>query len=149
MISLIAGLSGFLTSFVPEILKIFRERQDNKQELAILQLQAQIAKDTANQKLEAIKTNADIQETTIIHQNQTTNIKIVEAIAALVRPTIALSYLALYAFLKVIILYFLYKNGFNIDLAQGLWNSEDQATYSAVIGYYFGNRSIQKYRNIK
>lgn len=129
MITLLGSLIGFLSSIIPDVVKIFQDRQDKKHELEILKLQIQREQTAFNQKLEAINVQADIAESKQLYATYKTQIKWVDALNGTVRPVIAYSFFFLYAFLK-------------IEFADNLWTEEDQAIFAGIISFYFGQRSM-------
>lgn len=133
MITLFGSLIGFFGSIIPDIVKIFQDRQDKRHELEILKLQIEREKTIHGQKLEAISQQADIAEAKVLYQTYKTEIKWVDALNGTVRPVIAYSFFFLYAFLK-------------IELSDNLWSEEDQAIFAGIISFYFGQRSMWKMR---
>lgn len=129
MITLLGSLIGFLSSIIPDVVKMFQDRQDKKHELEILKLQIQREQTAFNQKLDAINVQADIAESKQLYSTYKTQIKWVDALNGTVRPVIAYSFFFLYAFLK-------------IEFADNLWTEEDQAIFAGIISFYFGQRSM-------
>lgn len=129
MITLLGSLIGFLSSIIPDVVKMFQDRQDKKHELEILKIQIQREQTAFNQKLEAINVQADIAESKQLYATYKTQIKWVDALNGTVRPVIAYSFFFLYAFLK-------------IEFADNLWTEEDQAIFAGIISFYFGQRSM-------
>lgn len=62
MLTLLGSLLGFLSSTFPEILKLFRDSQDRKHELAILDRQMEQQRLGNSQRLEEIQIAADVAE---------------------------------------------------------------------------------------
>jgi hypothetical protein len=65
----------------------------------------------------------------------------VDALAALVRPCITYAFFGLYVYLKIII----FDGGDEIAIAD-IWSDEDRGIFGTVIGFWFGNRAINKYK---
>ena len=55
MITLLASIAGFFTAIIPDILKIFTDRNDKKHELEIMDRQIKIQESGINQRLEEVK----------------------------------------------------------------------------------------------
>lgn len=62
MLTLLGSLLGFLGSAFPEFLKLFRDSQDRKHELAILDRQMEQQRLGHTQRLEEIQIAADVAE---------------------------------------------------------------------------------------
>mgnify|MGYP000026272828 CR=1 FL=1 len=55
MITLLASIAGFITSFIPELIKYFKDINDKKHELNILEKQIQFNATNANRALQEIQ----------------------------------------------------------------------------------------------
>jgi hypothetical protein len=65
---ILTALVGFLAPIVPEIIKVFQRKQENKHELEVMKLQIEAAKHQHTYKMEEITATADINEAQLIHQ---------------------------------------------------------------------------------
>ena len=65
MLALASAVFGFLAPFLPELVKYFSRKLDQAHELAVLQLQAQAARDQHAWRMEEITATADIQAQTL------------------------------------------------------------------------------------
>ncbi|MEZ5690504.1 MAG: hypothetical protein R3D71_02425 [Rickettsiales bacterium] len=141
MITLLGSLLGFISAAFPDLLKLFRDAQDRKHELKILEMQmAQQAQGHTN-RLEEIHVEADIAESRALYRTYNTGIKWVDALNGTVRPVIAYSFFILYAVVKMM--------QFSADLPWLLWSEEDQAIFAGIISFYFGQRAMSKVRGGK
>lgn len=139
MITLLGSLLGFFSAIFPHLLDFLKRKQEHAQEIELIELQADIAKEQRAYKLEEINTRADISETQALYKTYKTGIGWVDAYNGTVRPTIAYGFFLLYAGIKASIIY----NG----LLWQLWSEEDQAIFAAIISFYFGQRAMNKARN--
>lgn len=138
MMTLLGSLLGFISAAFPDLLKLFRDAQDRKHELTILEMQmAQQAQGHAN-RLEEIHVEADIAESRALYKTYNTGIRWVDALNGTVRPVIAYSFFILYAVVKIM--------QFSADLPWLLWTAEDQAIFAGIISFYFGQRAMSKLR---
>ena len=94
MFTLLGSLLGFAGSIFPEILGLFREGQDNRHELAIMDRQIEMSKQDHIQRLEEIGAQADIAESQALykHASKTSGVKWVEGLRASVRPVITYAF---------------------------------------------------------
>src|SRR5574343_265914 len=95
MIALIGSALGFIGGFIPEILKFFKQKQENKHEINILKLQMQAQSQLHTERLEEINAEADISESRALYESakiEKTGVGWADAVLGLyngtVRPTI-------------------------------------------------------------
>ncbi|WP_244427589.1 hypothetical protein [Bartonella queenslandensis] len=149
MLTLLGSLLGFLSSAFPDLLKIWRDKEDRKHELAILQLQMEQQRQGHNQRLQEIEVQADMNETRALYAyaNRPSGVKWVEALCASVRPLITYAFFILFASVKIAVLFRLLNYGH--DFTTGLitvWDGETQALFAAVMSFWFGQRALAKMR---
>ena len=149
MLTLIGSLLGFVSSLFPDLLKLFRDRQDRQHELAILDRQMEMMRSGHQQRLEEIQVQADIAESQALYKSAApTGVKWVDALAGTVRPVITYAFFALFAVVKGSALYVLIAVE-GMLLAQALpqiWDLETQALFAAVMSFWFGSRALAKAR---
>lgn len=149
MLTLLGSALGFLSSLFPDLLKLFREHQDRKHELAIMDRQMEMQRAGHQQRLEEINVQADIAESHALYRSlRPTGVRWVDALAGSVRPIITYAFFALFAAVKASALYLLIAVE-GVLLAQALpqiWDPETQALFAAVMSFWFGNRALQKAR---
>ena len=141
MITLLGSLLGFISAGFPDFLKLFRDSQDNKHELKILEMQMEQQRLGHANRLEEIQVNADIAESQALYKTYHTGIGWVDALNGTVRPVIAYSFFILYAVVKAM--------QFSADIPAQLWTQEDQAIFAGIISFYFGQRAMAKLRSGK
>jgi uncharacterized membrane protein YvlD (DUF360 family) len=156
MLTALGAIFGFLGSLAPELLKLYTAKEDRKHELALVDRQAELTKLGLNAKLEEVNINADVQDMANVYQQSQvgvpdTGIKwvdaILETVNALVRPTITYIYFGLYLVIKYAN-YTIMKTQQTLDWKAAIvanWNDFDSAMLAAILGFWFGNRMIQKY----
>lgn len=145
MITLLGSLLGLIGSLFPELVKIYRNHQDHKHEIQILQIQVEREKTTSEARLAEIQTKADFQEIKVLHSTDRPGSKWVESLAATVRPNIAYGMFGLYAMLKIVTIYAL-PDSVPVFIYQALWTEEDRCLLAGVFSFYFGSRALQKRR---
>ena len=149
MLTLLGSLLGFFGSVVPEFFRLHQDKQDKKHELQILNFQLEQQKNINSEHLIAINTQADIAESASIYKTFYSGNASTDKLNAIVRPIIALGFFTLYCVIKVFAYFYIP----NLDQApyiviyQTLWNQEDAAVFAGIISFYFGNRSLCKFRN--
>ena len=165
MIALISALLGFISSAVPDFIKLFRDSQDRAHEITLLKLQMDYDREklavatSENQaaraeRLHAIELQADTSEQTILNERlkeNLTGIHWVDALAGSVRPIVTYSFFFLYFLVKCAQFKLLidptlpWQSAVNFSQAiVALWTEEDIAIFSAVIAFWFGQRALMK-----
>lgn len=146
MITLLGSLVGFVSSLLPELLKLFRDSRDRKHEMALLQLQLEQQKQGQSERLEEIRVQANMATSQALYQTYHTGIHWVDALSGTVRPVLAYGFFVLYFTIK-------WMQFVSMDLLsplpwqmQALWGEEDQALFAGVIAFYFGQRAVGKIR---
>jgi hypothetical protein len=147
MITLLGSLLGFIGAAFPDILKIFRDKSDKEHELKILMLQIDQQKQGYTQRLDEIRTSADISESIELYKTYKIDIRWVDALNGSVRPVLAYAFFLLYASAKYL-QFTLIPEG-SMQMLWVLWQAEDQAIFAGIISFYFGQRAMSKLRGGK
>lgn len=166
MLAILSTLLGFAGPFLPEIIKLFRQKEDNKHELAVLEMQGKMAGQQHLYKMEEINANADIEEMRVLRMPQPSfGVQILDAakdwprvlilpvfylfaaldfISGMVRPGVTyvvvgfyLAYKwALFEIAKV-------RLGGWADAVTNVWTENDMALLMLCVGYWFGSRTMK------
>ncbi len=150
MLTLLGSLLGFVTSAFPDLLGLFRDRQDRMHELAILDRQMEQAKLGHQQRLEEIEVQADIAESKALYKHdQPVGVAWVDTLRASVRPIITYAFFGLFASVKGSGLYVLItvEGLLFAEALPQIWDPETQALFAAVMSFWFGSRTFTKMRN--
>ena len=149
MLTLLGSLLGFVTSAFPDLLGLFRDWQDRKHELAILDRQMEQMTLGHQQRLEEIEVQADIAESKALYRHdKPVGVAWVDSLRASVRPIITYAFFLLFASVKGSALYVLIAVE-GLLLAEALpriWDPETQALFAAVMSFWFGQRALSKLR---
>ncbi len=155
MMTLLGSLLGFIGATFPDLLKLFRDTQDRKHELKILEMQMEQQRQGHTQRLEEITVQgnmqADIAESQALYKTYSTGIDWVDALNGTVRPVIAYCFFILYATVKILAYIALPDSTTaSISIIYGtLWTEEDAAIFAGIISFYFGQRAMNKLRGGK
>lgn len=145
MVTLFATIIGFLSSLVPDGMKMLRDAQDRKHELTILKMQMEMKSQERSERLEEIQVNADIAESAALYKTYKVGVKWVDALNGTVRPVLAYAFFALYATVKFMQWSMLPDNPLPWHV-ETLWNEEDRAIFAGIIAFYFGSRAMKHVR---
>ena len=150
IVSAIGSLVGFASAALPDVLDIVKDGQERKHELALIDRQMEMAKLNHKQKLEAINLEADISETRALYRHDTklsSGYKWVDALRSTVRPFITYAFFLLFCCVELATFYILVKNGITgPEALVQVWGPEEQALFSTVISFWFGQRAMAKLR---
>jgi hypothetical protein len=149
MITLISSLLGFFGSAFPDLLKLFKDAQDRKHELAVLQLQLQQQAQGHQDRLEEIRATAESAESQALYKTYQVGIHWVDALNGTVRPVLAYAFFALYAITKCLQFSLLSAGDLPWLVEKAialLWQDEDRAIFAGIISFYFGQRAMGKLR---
>ena len=144
MITLLASIAGFVSSIIPEVVKYFKDVNDKKHELAILDKQIQYNQTAASRSLEEIHISRDIQEQASLYATYKTEITWVDAVNGLVRPILAYSFFITYMIIKYLQYAAISRTSHVIEYIEIIWSTDDQAIFAGIISFYYGQRTFQK-----
>ena len=148
--SLLGTALGFGTSIIPEVLGYFKQGQQNKQDLAMLEAKAKYASQLPTLKIAELDAEADIAETKGIyeHDRSIDAGDFVNALRGSVRPVLTYAFFLLFATIKGVTVYTMVMTD-GMDLSAGLiaiWDPETSVIFSSIIAFWFGSRSMSKAR---
>jgi hypothetical protein len=157
MLTIISSIIGFVGGFVPDILKYFKQKQDNAHEIEVMKLQMDAQAQLHTQRLEEINANADIAESQALYKSaelKPSGVGWVDAILyfwnGTVRPTVTYAFVGLYIATKVAQMYGMMKAQVPWDKALlFLWTEFDASALMLVLSYYFGARMASKVFKLK
>lgn len=158
MITLISSAIGFIGGFIPDVLKYFKQKQDNAHELNILKLQMENQRQLHTERLEEINVEADITESKALYDSarlEKSGVKWADAVLNLytgsVRPTITYLFTGLYCTVKLAQVYSMVAgSGVSfLDAVKHTYTDIDMSCLMLVLSYWFGSRMAQKVFRLK
>lgn len=153
---ILSALLGIAGAALPEIIGIFKDRQDKKHEVQLLQMQMEHAKQGHQQKLAEIELQADIADSKAVGnrvKQSLVGITWIDALSGSVRPIVTYLFFGMYCIVKVAQYKLLIAPGLpwqeGVTHAQALiaiWTPDDMALFAAILTFWFGNRTFHKMR---
>lgn len=144
MIALLGSVAGFLSALIPEVLGFIKDKRDKAHELALVKLQIEAGKNSSSSRIDEVVIKSDLDKERLIYSHaKPIGIPWVDALSALVRPLITYLFLALYIGVKLTIIF-----SYQIGVCMPVWTNEDEVLLSVIMGFWFGNRMINKYKTI-
>jgi hypothetical protein len=144
MITLFASIAGFISSIVPEIIKYFKDLNDKKHELAIMQKQIEYSATASVRNLEEIHVSRDILEHASLYSTYKTDIKWLDSLNGSVRPILAYCFFFMYIGVKYIQYNAISASAHVIEYIEIIWNVDDQAIFAGIISFYYGQQTFRK-----
>lgn len=137
MVALLGALLGFLGALVPEVMKIWREKEDKRHEITLLQLQIKYHEKVQTERMEAVQGALDVAESEILHRNFLIHHPVIDALNGAVRPVLAFGFFLLYAWVK----------WQQVQHTPWLvWDEDDKAVFAGIISFYFGQRALMRWK---
>ena len=144
MITLLASISGFISSIIPEVIKYFKDINDKKHELHILEKQIEYTKMNPSRDLEEINITRNLAEQSAIYATYKTNVRWVDALNGSVRPVLAYSFFIMYMMVKYLQYQAILKSAHIVEHLEIIWNINDQAIFAGIISFYYGQRTFKR-----
>jgi hypothetical protein len=144
MITLLASIAGFISSIIPEIIKYFKDVNDKKHELNILDKQIEYNATNTARSLEEIHVSRDILENASLYSTYQTNVKWVDSLNGTVRPILAYSFFLMYMSIKYLQYQAISASAHVIEHLEIIWNIDDQAIFAGIISFYYGQRTFRQ-----
>lgn len=139
MITLLGSILGFFSAMCPDLLAIFKDRQDKKFKLKVLEL-----------KKEKAQLLADVEESKGLYQfHNQIHSRFVEALSASVRPVISYGFFLLYSLIKVFLFIRIFEHSHDAYIALSeIWTEHDCAIFAAIISFWFGYRAFRSFNSL-
>lgn len=153
MSAIIGSLIGFGSSVIPAIVDGLKQRQDHKFELQKMEKAAELRKAGYDHEIKMYQEMGADKEHQRLIEHDIAISKMQGWIGALqrsVRPVITYFYFAIFAAIEITLLYHAVDTGMGLqESLELLWDDETQATFAAIISFWFGSRAIDKTRNVR
>jgi hypothetical protein len=158
MIALLGSLLGFGTSFLPQVLGLFQAKQEHKNKLEMMTLQAKMAAQGIELQLQVLDKQADIAETKGLyaHDQSLDSGQFINALRGSVRPVITYAFFGLFIATKIIVMIKVmnaggdWMQGVELVCCRGfMWDDETAGLMSAILAFWFGNRAVSKFTGKK
>jgi len=147
---ILGSLLGFGGSVVPAITDHFKQKNEQKFELAKMQKMAELRQAGFDQEFKMYETMADDKEHDRLIQHDISINQGTGFIAGLqksVRPVITYCFFGLFAVIEVTLLMEALEKGTDFSEAINiLWDEDTKAIFAAIISFWFGSRAIDKGR---
>jgi hypothetical protein len=149
--TIISAVAGFAGSAIPSVIDIFKQKEMNKQQNKLIELQADLAKQNVELDLMAYNEKAVDKEHARLLEHSTALAKetgFFGGVRKSVRPFITYMFFALFASIKIATMISVMDNGGDfLSAAEQIWDPETEAIFAAIVAFWFGSRTIEKRYN--
>ena len=146
-LTIIGAITGFVGSAIPEVLEIFKKKQENKHQIELSALQVQAKKQNVELDLMMFDAKKDYDESKQLREHDIQLAKGTGFFAGLsksVRPMLTYFFFGLFATVKISYLVTaLQSNDFN-QAVNLIWDEDTGAMFAAIMTFWFGNRQFEK-----
>jgi hypothetical protein len=148
---LISTIFGVLSSLLPNIVNIFQKKLDYAHEIELTKIKMDAAREGLVLQLEVENSKADVAEGESVRKH---DIDIEYkgfwgSLRASIRPVITYAFFFLFCGIKIAAFVVLVqRNATPTELLTLVWDSETMAIFSAIVGFWFGSRSIEKFNTM-
>jgi hypothetical protein len=150
--TLLGGLGGGLMRLAPELLKFFDRANERNHELAMANIEVQIAEKKIEFGMREVDAKVDIQTLEAIKSamaNQTEMVKLggkfVAFMSALVRPAVTYFLFGMYAAVKAASMSLAHDQGASWrEVLVAHWGPDDMAMLFAVLSFWFVSRTLER-----
>lgn len=153
LLTIVSTLLGIISSTIPNLIRIWERRNEAKYEIELTKLRLEAAREGLQMSREIEEIKAIVQEGDSLRDNDSAINAgpFVNDLRASVRPIITYTFFFLYIAVKAVAFAVIIGQGITIENMQLALNTifDDNAIaiFSAVIGYYFGARTFEKFTN--
>ena len=148
MMTLLGSALGFASSFLPEVLNVFKQKQEHAQQLERMKLEMDLMARRSELQLTMLDKKAEIAEVEGLYAHDASIDAggFVNALRGSVRPVITYAFFGLFALTEAVIMLKVLRAGDDWTQAVELmWTPEVSGLFAACLSFWFGGRSISKY----
>ena len=148
MMTLLGSALGFASSFLPEVLNVFKQKQEHSQQLERMKLEMDLMARRSELQLTMLDKKAEIAEVEGLYAHDASIDAggFVNALRGSVRPVITYAFFGLFALTEAVIMLKVLRAGDDWTQAVELmWTPEVSGLFAACLSFWFGGRSISKY----
>ena len=147
LLTILSSLFGVASAVLPNLVKIMETKQDNRHEIELTKLKMEAA--SKGLELTAISegAKADAAEGDSVRQHDTAinSSGFLEGLRASIRPVITYCFFFLFCGVKIAIVWIMIQRDHSpMDIVNAVWDQNTMAVFAAVLGFWFGSRSMTR-----
>lgn len=144
MIAILGTLIGFVSSSLPNFLKILQDKYDKQHELDLIDKQIELARMNIANNLNVVELNAEASELKSLYTTYKSGVPWVDSLNGTVRPVLSYCFFILYAIVKFMQFHALGADAPVSVHMDVLWSDTDNCIFSSIVAFYFGSRYFEK-----
>lgn len=148
LVTLIGTLLGAVSNILPALVALLQKKSDQSHEIEMAKLDMQKMELQSKLQIDIKNVDADIGEgkSLYLHDGSIGGNGFWNSFRASVRPVLTYLFFGLFVLVKVSALVVLLKSGLNVvDSLPILWDTNTQAIFGAIIGFWFGSRALERF----
>lgn len=152
LLSLLSPLLGILGSLLPNIVRIFEKREENKHEIELTKLKMDAAALQAEAALDVETVKAIVTEgqSIRVHDSSLDGGKFLNALRASIRPVVTYVFFFTFILIKIVAMATMISIGADIPtIIATVWDTETMALFSTIMAFWFGSRFLEKRENAR
>lgn len=152
ILAILSPLLGIFGSLLPNIVRIFEKREENKHEIELtkLKMDAAALQAEANLDTETIKAIVSDGQSIRLHDSTLDGGKFLNALRASIRPVITYVFFLTFILIKIIAMGTMIAAGADIPtIVSTVWDVETMALFSTIMAFWFGSRFLEKRENAR
>lgn len=147
--ALFSTILGAVTGLIPDVVSYFRDKSKYEHEARLLELQGKYRLQDSQLRINEIDATAAIEEGKALyaHDRSLDGGRFINALRASVRPVLTYLFFFTWLAIKCYALYY----GFHvqgqdlINVIPVIWDDDTAAIFGAIMGFWFGSRTIDQY----
>jgi hypothetical protein len=151
-LAILSPLLGILGSLLPNVVRIFEKREENKHEIELtkLKMDAAALQAEANLDIETIKAIVSDGQSIRAHDSTLDGGKFLNALRASIRPVITYVFFFTFILIKIVAMGTMISIGADIPtIVATIWDTETMALFGTIMAFWFGSRFLEKRENAR
>ena len=147
LLTILSSLFGVASGVLPNIVKLMEVKQDHKHEIELTKLKMEAASKGLELTAIAEGAKADAAEGDSLRQHDSAihTTGFMEGLRSSIRPVITYCFFFLFCGVKISIVWIMIQRDHNpMDIVNAVWDQNTMAVFAAVLGFWFGSRSMTR-----
>jgi hypothetical protein len=147
LLTILSSLFGVASGVLPNLVKLMEVKQDHKHEIELTKLRMEAASKGLELTAISESAKADAAEGESVRQHDSSihTTGFLEGLRASIRPVITYCFFFLFCGVKISIVFVMLQKDYNPnDIINAVWDQNTMAIFAAIIGFWFGSRSMIK-----